>query len=949
MKRVIIIVILSLVGINSKGQDLQVLLDSSTYYWNSEKYKEAFNLLTQAVTESKKQYEAGIANSASNYAYILNQMGVRLYMAENYETAESYYNAAIPIYKTIQGEGGADYLVCVNNLAVCYNDHGLYNESLNYYAYLLSNQVFLESQGASLYQTYNTAGICAYQTDNYELAKEFYKKGIDLLNENFEDYWVLTENLLVLENSVANYAEAYKLLAPLMVKFPEKEQEYSNTIAYYNRDMGHLEFNKGNYAGSIPYFKNTLKYLIPTDSIDQISAIYALQDLSSAYSLSRNFVEGLPYLVKNEVQVSEHYGEGHEDHMVALSNLALTYSELGDYRNAQKTYKKAFRLADKLNDPARGEQRSNLDTNYSDYLLKNGKYSEAKTHAKRAFEFYQSNGEKYFDDLIYTMNHMGILMITEGTYEKAEALLKSTLKMQMDKHGLENEMGTQIASNLTSLYIQTGRGFRASQFMDFVLANDLKLHGENSFEYSFSLQVAGVLFTSSGDHEKAINYLSKAYEIRKPMVGEENRELLRLKQSLGTAYWKAGKLDRAAEILGQVLETQKKSIGKNNFDIALTQNDLGMVFLSKNNYSNAGKLFEQSYELKKKILGAYNQFTITSIFNLACTNLLTGNKNKSLEYFNQAMKDYFHVLKEYFPHLSEKERLEYYNTIKGQLGAYFSFLQGELEEHPEYAALLYDTHIKTKALLLSESMKLKNFLRNHSDPQVKSVYNKWTTINEEVAKLEQYNNVGEKRNYLDSLKIVGEEYERTLNGLTKVSTEKKVVGWEDVASSLKDGEVAVEIVRVKDFDFSANKFDKKKISYLALIIDNKTTDFPRYIKMEEGALMDSKYFNVYKNNIKYKLEDKQSYTYFWKPIADKLVDYDKIYVSSDGAYHLLNLNTLYNPVTSKYVIEESTIEIAGNTIELINREVSQDKAEKALLFGFPNYNAVADARSLSDF
>jgi tetratricopeptide (TPR) repeat protein len=258
MKGAIVFVFLLLTGINSQAQTLQFLLDSSTYYWDSEQYKEAFGVLSRGVAESKKQYEAGIGNSGSNYAYVLNQMGVRLYMAENYETAESYHNVAIPIYKTVQREDGADYLVCINNLALCYDDHGLYNESLNEYAYLLSNDTFLQSQGNGLYQTYNTAGVCGYQTGNYELAKGFYQKGLALLNVDVPDYWVLMENLLVLENSLADYIEAYKLLVPLAKQFPEKEQEYSNTIAYYSRDMGHVEFNKGNYVGSIPYFKNTL-------------------------------------------------------------------------------------------------------------------------------------------------------------------------------------------------------------------------------------------------------------------------------------------------------------------------------------------------------------------------------------------------------------------------------------------------------------------------------------------------------------------------------------------------------------------------------------------------------------------------------------------------------------------------------------------------------------------
>jgi CHAT domain-containing protein len=63
---------------------------------------------------------------------------------------------------------------------------------------------------------------------------------------------------------------------------------------------------------------------------------------------------------------------------------------------------------------------------------------------------------------------------------------------------------------------------------------------------------------------------------------------------------------------------------------------------------------------------------------------------------------------------------------------------------------------------------------------------------------------------------------------------------------------------------------------------------------------------------------------------------------------MINLNTLYNPATSKYVIEEASIEIVGNTSELINREIRQEKVEKALLFGFPNYNAVADASSSNE-
>ena len=945
MKKLSVFSLFLLLTIKSYGQNLQVLLDSSSYYWDAQKYTQAFDALSRAVDASRAAYEAGSENSAYNYAYILNQMGVRLYTAESYETAESYYNAAIPIYKTLQGASGSDYLIAMENLAVCYDAHGLYQETLDIYTSLLSNEGYQQAAGNNIYQTFNSAGVCAYQIDNYDVAKEYYQKGLSFLNESIPDYWVLTENLIVLENTWGNYAEGYKYLVPFLNKFPEKETEYSNLIAYYNRDLGHVEYGNGNFVEAIPFLKNYVEYLQPTDSIDRLSAVYALEDLSSAYVNSANYAEGFSYLVKNEESVKNHYGEGSEDHMVALNNLALAASELGDYRNAQKYYKKAFRLTDKMIDPQKGEMRSLLDFNFSDYLLKIGKYTDAKTHAKRAFDFYQTNEELYFDDLVDAMNQMGILLITEGSYEKAESLLKLTLSKQQKKYGLENEMGAKIAFNLTGLYVQTGRGVRASQFLDFVLAYDLNTHGAESYEYSFSLQLAGVLYTSSGQNEDAITALEKAYEIRKKLVGEENRELLRLKQSLGTAYSKAGKLDLAESTLSEALEAQKKSIGTNNFDITLTQNDLGMVLLARKNYTDASKLFNQSYDLKKKILGSYNQFTITSLYNMACTRLLTGKKEQALDSFQEAIDNYLFVLDAYFPYLSEKERLEYYHTIVGQLGAYFSFLNEELDQHPEYASILYDTQIKTKAMLLSESMKLRNFLTNHTDPQVKQMYEKWNSINEEIANLEQYNHQGEKKIYLDSLKIVGEEYERFLNALPRVSTEKKEVSWTDIAATLKDGEVAVEVIRVKAFDFENNALNKEKITYLALIIDNKTTGSPSFIKLEEGYLMDSKYFNVYKNSIKYKQEDKLSYKAFWKPIAEKVSDYEKIYFSSDGVYHLLNLNTLYNPATSTYVINESTIEIIGNTSELSDQQASAGKPQDATLFGFPNFNTRPDASS----
>lgn len=941
MKKVILLILIGLPLAHLKGQDLQELLDQSSQNWDSENYEEAFSLLSTAVEEAKALYEEDSEGYGYSYAFILNQMGVRLFATENFETAASYYSAAIPIFKEIQGEDGDDYLVTTENLALCYSSYGEYEPALSQYTNLLANQKFQGQAGDALYQTYNAAGICAYQTDNYELSKQYYEKGISLLNQDNPDYWILVENLIVLETSWSKYIEAYEYIAPFLVQYPERKEEYSNAFAYRYRDLGHVEFNNGRFAEAIPFFKNTIAHLKPTDSIAQLSTIYIYEDLAAAYGTIGNYAEGFPYLVKNGQQVKEHYGEESDEYLIALTYLSVGATKLGDYKQANKYYKEAYRVIGRIGKGEKRELKATFDTNYADYLLKLGEYEKANSFAKEALDFYNQDEETYFDDKVCTMNLMAVLMLSEGKYEKAESMLKQTLQLHQDRNGLENEMGTKIASNLTSLYIQTGRYSRAYQFLSFILANDLSIHGPNSFEYSFSLQVAGVLYIGTGAYEDAIESLTEAYEIREKLVGEENRELLRLKQSLGTSYLKAKKLDQAITMLTAVLETQRRTLGGNNFDVSLTQNDLGLAHFMKGDYAKAAKLFETSYKLDHKILGQYNQFTVTSQYNLGCTNLLLGEKEKAFDYFKKSMDDYLYILDRYFPYLSEKERLEYYHTIKGQLGAYFSFLKNELSAHPEYAALIYDLQIKTKALLLSESLKLRNFLEDHQDVGVQQAYQKWNDINREIAKLEQIS-PSQNSTKLDSLKVVGEEFERVLNSLTDVELEQEERSWKDVAATLKDGEVAIEIIRIKEFDFEKIVLKQESVSYLVLLIDNKMTDYPKSVIIEQGFQMDSKHFNVYKNSIKYKQQDKVSYKFFWEPIAEKTSGYNKAYVSADGVYHLLNLSTLFNPSSGKYVINEFDIEMVGNTRELIAEKRPSEEISNAVLFGFPNFNTQPD-------
>jgi hypothetical protein len=87
------------------------------------------------------------------------------------------------------------------------------------------------------------------------------------------------------------------------------------------------------------------------------------------------------------------------------------------------------------------------------------------------------------------------------------------------------------------------------------------------------------------------------------------------------------------------------------------------------------------------------------------------------------------------------------------------------------------------------------------------------------------------------------------------------------------------------------------------------------------------------------LEEEVLYDTYWKRLADTLKSAKRIYFSPDGIYHKVNVNTLRNPITGKYVLEEKEIRFISQSRDFITRKEAANKLpDKMMLFGSPNYN-----------
>ncbi len=106
--------------------------------------------------------------------------------------------------------------------------------------------------------------------------------------------------------------------------------------------------------------------------------------------------------------------------------------------------------------------------------------------------------------------------------------------------------------------------------------------------------------------------------------------------------------------------------------------------------------------------------------------------------------------------------------------------------------------------------------------------------------------------------------------------------------------------------------------------------------LPNGDQLESRYVKYYNNMIKTQSVDQYSYQQFWAPIKNKLGKSNRVFLSPDGVYNSINLNTLYNPETGKYLIDESEIIIVGNTSDILNQR-RPASSRTAVLVGYPDY------------
>ncbi len=572
--------------------------------------------------------------------------------------------------------------------------------------------------------------------------------------------------------------------------------------------------------------------------------------------------------------------------------------------------------------------------------LTQGKSSEAEQYFKQSLEMSENTLGKESPAYIANLNNQAKLNQSLGKYNEAEKEFDAALALAEQEFG-EGMQKAILLNNKAMLFQVIGRYNEAAELMQEAIASSSKASKKivsQSFDNrKFQVNLAFIYQLSGKYAEAETNFLEikKVFENRKQTGNAEYAGLL---NQLGILYIQMGKNDKVEELFKKSKEVYKTRYTEQNIYYAKVTNDLGNFYRMNARYEEAEAQLNKVLETRETLLGTNHPDYVKTQENLAILYWKTNRYEQAYMTYREVMDKTIDFINKYFPPMSEAEKTNFWDVTAPRFQRFFNFA---LEAAPQLKYVtqdFFDYQMATKALLLNSTSKVKEAILKSNDKALINDYLLWLDQKEQLARLYAYSKEQRKEQKIDLPAMV-----RSANTMEKSLSERssdfsngystQKVSYKQVLEVLGDNEALVDIVRVRGFgqDFT------NESRYVALIL-KKGTELPTHVILDNGMQLETRYAKFYRNAIQQRVDDEYSYDQYWAKIENEIQGKKLVYISPDGVYNQLNLNTLKRP-DADYVVNRYDMVIIGNAKDLISLKTKMPTVPKknAFLLGFPEY------------
>lgn len=572
-------------------------------------------------------------------------------------------------------------------------------------------------------------------------------------------------------------------------------------------------------------------------------------------------------------------------------------------------------------------------TNLANESMKKQNHQKALVLSKKAFAFAQ----KFHEDHIHKCKGFFNAVLTlENAYNKlnltSQALYISEKYLNYEL--LQNENTPLDSSARLNLLIALQRRSEALQeledpataekILNQIIPIYKKEFGEDTIYANF-LHSASTVKAKLGNLQKALGYGLAAREIMSKKYPEKTRLFYAISLNIATFYERMGDHKKARRTAYNIyLATlMDKEMNKQMAASALhtLANSLTWSTFEPNSvleYPNTIWCFEEVIRLSKP----HDNLQTSAYMNLGYVGRsgLYNRNQMSDEAIWKGIQLGILQLKSNLLGIDESKQMAYFNFYQSTFFDNFyhyaiRYSYDSVSSH--LISKMYDLRLASKSTILYEFLAVKKAVLNSNKPELKADFEKFESLNLKINANKESSQAQE------------ELFKQKEDLKTKISYEsqtfreyEKKITWLDVQKKLKKNEAAIEIIA---FDARIKK------RYLALILLDHGS--PILVNLSEHL---DQIAQKYHQSIHQELVE--GYNDFWKPLTPFLTQTKKVYISADGAYHLINLNSLQNPENKRFLGDDLEIILLNSTKDLLAEQRPKNSSKKAILYGNPAYN-----------
>jgi CHAT domain-containing protein len=733
-----------------------------------------------------------------------------------------------------------------------------------------------------------------------------------------------------------------------------KEQRYNEAVDYFNKAIAITEtlndtLYRAFYIYDLACVYNHVGYYTDAESLflkslPILAAVYGQN--SREYTmrfkvLAEMYVEMGNYAYAKSMNDALLYyfktlnGEKDREYLICLNNDARISQGTGDYAKALQTFKLLLETH---------ASRIPLDTsgyittlnNTSEVYRLTGNYNDATKLLHNAMPVYANSSVR--DELILAtiQNNLGLNHKATGNYPDAEKAYQASIAIYKKlKLGYSPDY-TNSLNNLAELYRNLGRYKQAFDLLLEVIEIRKNSLGTKHQNYANALNNMALVHIDEGNYKAAEPLLLEANSIYREVLGEEHPFYANGLNSLSMLYVHLKRYAESEELKQHALRIIKNTLGADHERYAYFLGGTVTLYDALGKYDEAIKNIEISNAVISKQFGEKHLAYLDGRFNLAYFQFKKKDYKKAAFIFCETLNGYRDQFDAYFESMSEAEQLSYYNRIGNRFETFNNFVKEYTrlfpkENHNELIATCFNYQLFLKSLLLNNSVNTRKHILSSNDTALIGKYNQWIHIKQQLAG--KFRDLDFQGSYWDMAQLEEEanQLEQYLKSKYTSFEKSKSISYKDIQQRLKLNEAAVFIVRTNHILNDTNSVGE----YMALVL-RKDKLYPQLIRISQSPSFETDYIRDYINRMYDRVEDTHSYSRFWKPLTSSLTGITTIYLSADGIYNQLNVYTLKDPLTRKYLIDQFDVRLLPNLSYLL-KETPGNPLNEAELYGFPDY------------